>query len=173
MSEGEKAPGQPEAAQNTAADERRGLWMVLGGSLLAAVAVLVGLHLVVGVKIDAPTLALALACALLIWALRGMWGVVTALARPSVDALIDDGVAARESSTLAELREEKRRVLRAIKELEFDHSMGKLSDEDFAAIGDRYKLRAIEIMRTLDEGGEVHPVLREHLRLLEESEAKA
>ncbi|NVB36513.1 hypothetical protein G6O69_01625 [Pseudenhygromyxa sp. WMMC2535] len=145
------------------------IWIFLGFSLLAAGAVLVGLKVFVGVDLDAPTLALAAACALMIWALRGMWGVLTALSRSNVELLVEQQAeASAHQSSRAELREEKLRVLRAIKELEFDHDMGKLSDEDFEDVMSRYKLRAIEVMRALDEGEELHPLLADHLRLLGE-----
>jgi hypothetical protein len=140
---------------------------LLGFSLLTAVVVLLGLHFGVGVAIDGPTLALAAACIVLIWSLRSLWRVVEALARPAVETLIVEAEAgALAASNLAELREDKRRLLRAIKELEFDHEMGKLSDEDFREIGDRYRMRAIEVLRLLDEGGDLHPQLAEHLAAL-------
>lgn len=150
------------------ADSPRGVWMLLGFSLLVAVAVLLGLHFGVGVAIDGPTLALAAACIVLIWSLRSLWRVVEALSRPVIETLIvDEGADGTPgASQLAELREDKRRLLRAIKELEFDHAMGKLSDEDFREIGDRYRLRAIEVLRLLDEGGDLHPQLAEHLAAL-------
>ncbi len=148
------------------ANERRSTWLLLGFSLLTAVAVLLGLHFGVGVAIDAPTLALAVGCIVLIWALRGLWSVVEALSRPAVQTLIATGAEEAGARDLVELREDKKRILRAIKELEFDHAMGKLSDEDFRAIGDRYRLRAIEVLRLLDERGDLHPQLAEHLAAL-------
>jgi molybdenum-dependent DNA-binding transcriptional regulator ModE len=154
-----------EPAPDVAGSKRR-TWLLLGFSLTAALAVLLGLHFGVGVAIDGPTLALALACVALIWSLRALWRVVEALARPAVDTLIVEAETRGESSSLAELREDKRRLLRAIKELEFDHDMGKLSDEDFREIGDRYRLRAIEVLRLLDEGDDLHPQLAEHLAAL-------
>ena len=44
--------------------------------------------------------------------------------------------------------------------------MGKLSEEDFREIGDRYRLRAIEVLRLLDAGDDLHPQLTEHLAAL-------
>jgi type VI protein secretion system component VasK len=168
---------EPQAAKPDPQAERRSAWMVLGLSLLAAIAVLLGLHFGVGVAIDAPTLALAVACIVLIWALHALWGIVVALARPTVETLLADPEDSADVSNLAELREDKRRILRAIKELEFDHAMGKLSDQDFKEIGDRYRLRAIEVLRALDQGGDLHPQLAEHLAALglklDEQEAKA
>ncbi len=152
------------------AGSSRSFWLLVAVSLLLAAALLVGLRVGVGVDLDAPTIALAAACVVMIWALRAMWGIVAALSRPAVETILVEAEAAGPvggaRSDLAELREEKRRVLRAIKELEFDHAMGKLSDEDFKQIGDRYKLRAIEVIRELEplEGdGELHPLLAEHL----------
>ena len=52
--------------------------------------------------------------------------------------------------TRAALEREKTLVLRAIKELEFDRAMGKLSDADFQGMGSRLRARAIVLMRQLD-----------------------
>lgn len=146
------------------ADARPARWPLVALALGLAAAVLGYLHLVVGVELDAPTVGLALACAALIGALRGMWGVVFVLSRPSAETLAELGGSVSNFGSKAELREEKQRVLRAIKELEFDHAMGKLSDADFKQVGDAYRVRAIEVMRALDEGdNELHPLLREHL----------
>lgn len=160
------APKSQPSAQAKAASERRSLWLFVGLSFGVAAAVLVGLRVAVGVELDSPTLALALACVVMIWALRAMWGIVVALSRPSVEAMIVEAELGAELSSRAELRDEKRRVLRAIKELEFDHAMGKLSDEDYKNVGDRYRLRAIEVMRALDERDELHPQLLAHLSSL-------
>jgi hypothetical protein len=150
--------------------ESRSFWLFVGVSLLLAAGILLGLGLGVGVDLDAPTLALAAACVVMVWALRSMWGIVVALSRPVVETILVEaeavGPLGGARSDLAELREEKSRVLRAIKELEFDHAMGKLSDEDFKQIGDRYRLRAIEVIRQLepvDGSDELHPLLAAHL----------
>ena len=50
-----------------------------------------------------------------------------------------------------ELKSEKKHLLKAIKEIEFDHQMGKLDDRDAAEITMTYRARALEIMRLLDE----------------------
>ena len=47
---------------------------------------------------------------------------------------------------------EKTLVLRSIKELEFDHAMGKVSDQDFAEMGLRLRSRAAGLLRQLDAG---------------------
>jgi hypothetical protein len=54
--------------------------------------------------------------------------------------------------TRAALEREKSLVLRSIKDLEFDHAMGKVSDKDFAEMGARLRARAVGLMRQLDAG---------------------
>jgi hypothetical protein len=54
--------------------------------------------------------------------------------------------------TRAGLERDKSIVLRAIKELEFDRGMGKVSDKDFAEMSARLRARAARIMRQLDAG---------------------
>jgi len=50
-----------------------------------------------------------------------------------------------------ELEREKTALLKALKELEFDHEMGKISDPDFVEIGGQYRARAIRVLRQLDD----------------------
>ncbi|MFN7978896.1 MAG: zinc ribbon domain-containing protein [Vicinamibacterales bacterium] len=50
----------------------------------------------------------------------------------------------------AALEREKALVLRTIKEIEFDHAMGKTASGDFEEMRDRLKVRAIGLMRQLE-----------------------
>ncbi len=54
--------------------------------------------------------------------------------------------------TRAFLEREKMLALRAIKELEFDKAMGKVSEEDFLEMTGRLRARAGRIMRQIDAG---------------------
>jgi hypothetical protein len=54
--------------------------------------------------------------------------------------------------TRAALEREKLLTLRAIKEVEFDRAMGKLSDEDFREMAGRLRARAAGLIRHLDAG---------------------
>jgi len=54
---------------------------------------------------------------------------------------------------LATLEREKALVLRSIKELEFDHAMGKVSAKDFDEMAGRLRARAIMLMKQVDAGG--------------------
>jgi hypothetical protein len=50
----------------------------------------------------------------------------------------------------SELQREKALVLRALKELDFDKAMGKVSDEDFAAISGPLRRRAMALIEDLE-----------------------
>jgi zinc-ribbon domain len=54
--------------------------------------------------------------------------------------------------TRAALEREKLLSLRAIKELEFDRAMGKLSESDWQEMSGRLRARAARLMRQLDAG---------------------
>jgi hypothetical protein len=70
-----------------------------------------------------------------------------------------------------ELVLEKRSLLKAIKEIEFDHQMGKTSAADAEEIGRFYRGRAIEILRELERiDGGLGPEDREELTVREKIE---
>jgi hypothetical protein len=48
--------------------------------------------------------------------------------------------------------ERKRETLRALKDLEFEHSIGKIDDADFAELEARYRSTAKALMREIDAG---------------------
>jgi hypothetical protein len=50
--------------------------------------------------------------------------------------------------------EQKRAVLRALKDLEFERSVGKISQEDYVELSNRYRAEARRLMHALDAGGE-------------------
>ncbi len=58
------------------------------------------------------------------------------------------------SGRVAELEREKRALLKAIKEVDFDREMGKMSEADAADITRVYRARAIDVLKELEgEGG--------------------
>jgi hypothetical protein len=85
--------------------------------------------------------ALALAC-------------VALVARPFLrePALDDDRLAALSPEERERLRfaEERDRALAALKELEFDHRTGKVSDEDYRELVGPLRRQAAEALRALD-----------------------
>ena len=64
----------------------------------------------------------------------------------------DDRAATIGQRTRAALEREKHLTLRAIKELEFDRAMGKLSEQDFKEMAGRLRARAARLIRQLDAG---------------------
>jgi pyruvate/2-oxoacid:ferredoxin oxidoreductase beta subunit len=76
--------------------------------------------------------------------------------------------------TRAALEREKLLALRAIKELEFDRAMGKLSESDWQEMSGRLRARAARLMRQLDTGaGYREQVERELAKRLGTTEAEA
>ena len=89
----------------------------------------------------------------------GMLGVVAYLLIRTAQALVETGVdaEAREEKAATgrrrkELEREYNALKRAIKELELDYSMGKLSEQDYTPVRSRYRERAVRILRQLDQG---------------------
>jgi hypothetical protein len=68
---------------------------------------------------------------------------------PASDRLDDLDPAAR---ARLDLVEERDRVLAALKELEFDHRTGKVTDEDYRAQVGPLRRRAAETLRALESG---------------------
>jgi hypothetical protein len=65
-------------------------------------------------------------------------------------AIAGDGLSERARAVLAR---EKALVLRALKDLEFDRSMGKVSQADFEEMSARLRTRALSLMKQLNEDG--------------------
>lgn len=57
------------------------------------------------------------------------------------------------SQTRVALEREKNLLLRSIKELEFDHAMGKVADADFQEMSTRLRSRAVRLLQELDNTG--------------------
>lgn len=64
----------------------------------------------------------------------------------------------------ATLERDKALTLRTIKELEFDHAMGKLSKKDFDEMVLRLRQRAVALMKQLDEGRSYTSVIEQDLK---------
>ena len=63
------------------------------------------------------------------------------------------GTVSGEGSEGERWERQKRQALAAIKEAELDHRMGKLSDQDLAAMRARFEARALEAMAALERTG--------------------
>ncbi|HEX6839605.1 MAG TPA: zinc ribbon domain-containing protein [Polyangia bacterium] len=82
-----------------------------------------------------------------------VWLAFRAAQALTKDAPVVEAGAAVTGKRRKELEREKQALLKALKELDFDHQMGKVSDKDFADISSTYRARAIRVMRQLDDAG--------------------
>ena len=114
-------------------------WTLPVTTLLVAVVLgsLYGVQLVV----------LTLAGGALILIIMLVWGSVQALAGESELSFEEAfSMGARSAE-----EEQKRAVLRALKDLEYERSVGKISDEDYQEYAARYRAEAKRLIRTMDE----------------------
>jgi ribosomal protein L40E len=150
----------PAAPANPTA-KRKGLgWLII---LAAVVAAVVGVSVSMGARLTPPTVGLAVAAVALVFFLQRLYSVVRALSSQELETSLSQSTTMA-SASARELREEKQRLLRALNELQFDHEMGKLSAEDYKAVRQTYEMRAIEVLRALDAGPDLHPDLMAELR---------
>jgi hypothetical protein len=64
-----------------------------------------------------------------------------------------------------ELEREKQLVLKAIKEIEFDYQMRKISERDYRDMIERYRNRAMRLISELDAGGDYRGLIEKELKL--------
>jgi hypothetical protein len=56
-----------------------------------------------------------------------------------------------------ELVEKREQVLEAIREIDFDHKMGKLEGDDYKETRGRYEAQAVDLINKLDQGNAATP----------------
>jgi hypothetical protein len=93
------------------------------------------------------TLALMLAAALAVLAVVAVARPFLRDPAPASDVLDEPDELERRRLSLAEERD---RALAALKELEFDHRTGKISDEDYRSLVGPLRRRAAEALRALE-----------------------
>jgi hypothetical protein len=92
-----------------------------------------------------PIVFLSAASLMLVLALFAFWQSVRALLGRGVDE-----VAAAVGGDRAALLDEKNALLRALKDLEFERGVGKVSEDDFARLEASYRARAKSVLAALD-----------------------
>jgi len=102
-----------------------------------------------------------------------VWKSVAHLAAPETKT--PEGAKVASDRHRRELEKEKAAVLKAIKELEFDRAMNKISEDDYKDAHANYRQRAVRIMVQLDAGGSGYREIieREVRERLERRGAKA
>lgn len=106
----------------------------------------VGLGLA-GRQFGAPGVVLGLAGATLIACIAAFWASVRTMIG---EARISSADAFAIGNTGGAL-EQKRAVLRALKDLEFERAVGKISEEDFKVLVARYRAEAKRLLKQIDE----------------------
>ena len=136
-------------------------WAVI--VVLALALATVAFALLFEAEVGSATFGLALAGGALVLCLRSLHAMVSSLSSAGVETIVERDLVSTTADRRA-LREERRRLLRAINELSFDHAMGKLSDEDYRTVREGYELRAIEVIRALEAEPALDPELEQELR---------
>lgn len=104
---------------------------------------------VVGFIAGLGSALLVVAAAALLGTISLLWASVRTLSGDAPLSNDIEEVAARRVGVDA-LGEQKRRVLRALKDLEADHSLGKIEDADYAELVARYRNEAKAVLREMD-----------------------
>jgi hypothetical protein len=99
-------------------------------------------------RITAPTAFVCIGYLAVILTIYNLWRTGAATVDGSEDE--DDSTWAKPAGALGELEREKRTLLKAIKEAEFDRDMGKLSQRDADDMIRGYRARAIEAIKEID-----------------------
>ncbi|MEZ4367289.1 MAG: hypothetical protein R2939_13540 [Kofleriaceae bacterium] len=125
----------------------------------------------------APAVVLGLAWMALVLGGWFLWRVSQSGRADGDDPELDDAAWFRPTGALGELALEKQSLLKAIKEIEFDHALGKMSDADAEAMERLYRGRAIEVIKAMDalaagDGGGVRAEIERELRARLEVERK-
>ena len=97
-------------------------------------------------RMTASAIFLVLTTLALSWVLWMLFRTAHALAKEPAAGEVERASGKRKK----ELEREKQALMKALKEIEFDHEMGKLSDADYQEIGGNYRARAVRVMRQLD-----------------------
>jgi zinc ribbon protein len=106
---------------------------------------------------------------LVVLGLGGMTLVLAALALYRVlDPLLrsepDRGELPQAPVHLRELERDKQAVLKAIREIELDYQMRKIAEPDYRELLQRYRARAMRIIRELDAGENYRVLIEEELK---------
>jgi hypothetical protein len=104
----------------------------------------------VGTVVGAGPALLVLAAGALVGVIALMWASLRTLGG---DAPLAEGFAQATTTTtvhVADVVERKRRVLRALKDLDLEHEVGKIDDADYAKLSTAYREEAKTILRAMD-----------------------
>jgi hypothetical protein len=149
MIESKQATAAPRDVQAVAKDNEeaeRSLGRAVAIALPVAGLVAAG---VVGVVAGVGSALLVVAAATLLGTISLLWASVRTLSGDAPLSSAIESVAVRRIGVDA-LGEQKRRVLRALKDLEAERSLGKIDDDDYVELVARYRAEAKSVLREID-----------------------
>jgi hypothetical protein len=157
----------PDAAvQVTRADDGDEAERFLGRVVAIALPVVcVVAAIAVGFAASVGSALLVLASGALLGTIALLWASVRTLSGDAPLPVDLEALAAAHRDVDA-LGEQKRRVLRALKDLEGERALGKIDESDYEAIAMQYRQEAKELMREMDRN--VAPALAEAERIASE-----
>lgn len=83
-------------------------------------------------------------------AVLGALAALFASLRASLGASNDEALLGAGTTDVGALEDEKNALLRALKDLEYEHQVGKIDDEDYARLDRAYRARAKHVLAELD-----------------------
>lgn len=115
---------------------------------LALIGITIVVALGVGFVAGVASAFLAFVTGALLGAILLVWHSLRTLAGDTeVDAALE--TAATQAPTA--LTEKKRRALRALKDIEQEHSLGKIDDDDYKELAAQYRTQAKDVIREIDD----------------------
>ena len=138
------APSPPGAPDNDEAERSLGKLVSRGLPLVSLVGAIA-----VGVIAGPGSALLIVAAGTLLGTIALLWASVRTLSGDAPLSIELEALAARRHGVDA-LGEQKRRVLRALKDLESEHAIGKIDDGDYGDFVARYREEAKTVMRKMD-----------------------
>lgn len=131
--------------------------------LLAAVGTAAGLAygtLAAKLPFGPPLVVLGLGGMTLVLCALALYRVIDPLLRTGPDRVEGPQAPAR----MRELERDKQAVLKAIREIELDYQMRKIAEPDYKEMLQRYRTRAMRIIRELDAGDNYRVLIEEELK---------
>ncbi len=119
-------------------------------------------HFALGMRLGPPLVMTGLGGLTLVLTAYALWRVVDPLTRDEVRAAPGKRAPARLHER--ELEREKQAVLKAIKEIELDYQMKKIGETDYREMVERYRARALRVMRELAAGDDYRALIERELK---------
>lgn len=148
-----------DALPQTGRGKRRRVPILAVAAIGAAAAVGYG-ALVLHMRAGPPLVMLGLGGLTLVLGAAALWRVIDPLTRGELST---DSVQ-RAPHRLRELEREKQAVLKAIKEIELDFQMRKISEPDYREMVERYRARALRVLGDLAAGDDYRALIERELK---------